>query len=107
MRLGSSLTPDELAQIAACVNELKISAAGSDYKLIRQNIEQLDKATRRFAELMMDSEVMSAMKGQTMDAADESMGADLTARTPSPRPSSKRNPWPRKRLTPINTDGTD
>jgi molecular chaperone DnaK/molecular chaperone HscA len=73
------LTPDELAQIAACVDELKISAAGSDYKLIRQNIEQLDKATRRFAELMMDTEVMAAVKGQTMDAARASMGADVTA----------------------------
>jgi molecular chaperone DnaK/molecular chaperone HscA len=73
------LTPDELAQIAACVDELKISAAGSDYKLIRQQIEQLDKATRRFAELMMDSEVMAAVKGQTMDAARASMGADVTA----------------------------
>ena len=73
------LTPDELAQIAACVNELKISSAGSDYKLIRQQIEQLDKATRRFAELMMDTEVMSAMKGQTMDAAGASMGTDVIA----------------------------
>ena len=73
------LTPEELAQIAACVDELKISAAGSDYKLIRQKIEQLDKATRRFAELMMDSEVMAAVKGQTMDAARASMGADVTA----------------------------
>ena len=26
---------------------------------------------------MMDSEVMGAMKGQTMDAAGESMGADV------------------------------
>ena len=73
------LTPDELAQIAACVNELKISSAGSDYKLIRQQIEQLDKATRRFAELMMDTEVMGAMKGQTMDAARASMGTDVIA----------------------------
>ena len=73
------LTPEELAQIAACVDDLKTSAAGSDFKLIRQKIEQLDKATRRFAELMMDSEVMGAMKGQTMEAARASMGADVTA----------------------------
>ena len=73
------LTPGELAQIAACVNELKISSAGSDYKLIRQRIEQLDKATRRFAELMMDTEVMAAVKGQTMDAARASMGTDVIA----------------------------
>jgi molecular chaperone DnaK/molecular chaperone HscA len=73
------LTPEELAQIAACVREVTASATGSDYRLIRHNIEQLDKATRRFAELMMDSEVMGAMKGQTMDAARASMGADVTA----------------------------
>jgi molecular chaperone DnaK/molecular chaperone HscA len=73
------MTPDELAQIAACVRELTTSAASSDYRLIRHNIEQLDKATRRFAELMMDSEVMGAMKGQTMSAAGKGMGADLTA----------------------------
>ena len=73
------LTPGELAQIAACVDELKISSAGSDYKLIRQRIEQLDKATRRFAELMMDTEVMAAVKGQTMDAARASMGTDVIA----------------------------
>jgi molecular chaperone DnaK/molecular chaperone HscA len=109
------LTPDELAQIAACVNELKISAAGSDYKLIRQNIEQLDKATRRFAELMMDSEVMSAMKGQTMDAADESMGADLTAphafakaefeeeSVAEERPNTDQHRWNRL-ITRTNTD---
>jgi molecular chaperone DnaK/molecular chaperone HscA len=73
------MTPDELAQIASCVRELTDSAAGSDYRLIRQKIEQLDKATRRFAELMMDSEVMGAMKGQTMEAAGEGLGADVTA----------------------------
>jgi molecular chaperone DnaK/molecular chaperone HscA len=73
------LTPDELAQIAACVREVTTSAAGNDYRLIRHNIEQLDKATRRFAELMMDSEVMGAMKGQTMSAAGEGMGTAPTA----------------------------
>jgi molecular chaperone DnaK/molecular chaperone HscA len=73
------MTPDELAQIAACVRELTLSAAGSDYRAIRQKIEQLDKATRRFAELMMDSEVMGAMKGQTMEAAGAGLGADVTA----------------------------
>ena len=55
------------------------SAAGGDYRLIRHNIEQLDKATRRFAELMMDSEVMGAMKGQTMQSAGEGLGTAPTA----------------------------
>jgi molecular chaperone DnaK/molecular chaperone HscA len=73
------LTPDELAQIAACGSELKASAAGVDYRAIRLSIERLDKATRRFAELMMDTEVMGVMKGQTMAAAGKGMGADLVA----------------------------
>jgi len=73
------LTLEELAQIAACVGELTIAAAGDDYKLIRNKIEQLDKATRRFAELMMDSEVMGTMKGQTMQSASEGMGTAPTA----------------------------
>ena len=53
---------------------MKASVEGGDYRVIRQAIEQLDKATRRFAELMMDLEVMGAMKGQTMQAAGENMG---------------------------------
>ncbi len=76
------LSNDELAQIAACVDELKTTASGNDYRLIRQCIERLDKATRRLAETMMDTEVMGAMKGQTMNAASDSMGADLTAPHP-------------------------
>jgi molecular chaperone DnaK/molecular chaperone HscA len=55
------------------------AAAGDDYRLIRKSIEQLDKATRRFAELMMDSEVMGAMKGQTMQSAGEGLGTAPTA----------------------------
>ena len=85
------LTPDELELIAACVREVTISAAGDDYREIRQKIEQLDKAARHFAELMMNTEVMGAMKGQTMEAAGEGMGImRLPRRTPSPRPNSKR-----------------
>ncbi len=53
---------------------MKAAAVGGNYKVIRQAIEQLDKATRRFAEIMMDMDVMGAMKGQTMDAAGETHG---------------------------------
>jgi len=73
------LTPAELEQIEACVTDLKFTVAGSDYKVIRQSIEHLDQVTRRFAELMMDSEVMNAMKGQTMSAAGEGLGTAPTA----------------------------
>ncbi|HUZ94825.1 MAG TPA: Fe-S protein assembly chaperone HscA [Edaphobacter sp.] len=76
------LTSDEIAKIEQGVNELKASIQGGDYKLIRRSIEGLDKATRRFAELMMDTAVSGAMKGKTMGAAGESMGEGPTAPHP-------------------------
>ena len=76
------LSSDEIQTIEAGINELKTSAEGGDYKAIRQRIERLDKATRRFAELMMDTEVMGAMKGQTMESASESMGEGPSAPHP-------------------------
>jgi Fe-S protein assembly chaperone HscA len=76
------LSSDEVQTIEAAEIELKTSAQGADYKAIRAGIERLDKATRRFAEVMMDTEVMGAMKGQTMNAASESMGEGPTAPHP-------------------------
>ncbi len=76
------LTADEIAKIEQGINELKASVQGGDYKLIRQSIERLDNATRRFAELMMDTAVSGAMKGKTMSAAGQSMGEGPTAPHP-------------------------
>jgi molecular chaperone DnaK/molecular chaperone HscA len=76
------LTSDEIAKIEQGINELKASIQGGDYKLIRRSIEGLDQATRRFAELMMDTAVSGAMKGKTMGAAGESMGEGPTAPHP-------------------------
>ncbi len=76
------LTADEMAMIETRIAELQASAAGEDYKAIRKGIERLDKATRRFAEVMMDMDVMGAMKGQTMQAAGEGMGEGPTAPHP-------------------------
>jgi molecular chaperone DnaK/molecular chaperone HscA len=73
------LTSDELEKIKIGVDELKASVMGGDYKIIRQAIERLDKATRRFAEIMMDSAVSGAMKGQTMEQAGEGLGAGPSA----------------------------
>jgi molecular chaperone DnaK/molecular chaperone HscA len=76
------LSFDEIQKIEAAEDEVKASIEGGNYRIIRQGIEQLDKATRRFAELMMDVEVTGAMKGQTMQAAGESMGEGPTAPHP-------------------------
>ena len=69
------LTSDEIEKIHAAQEELKASLTGGDRKIIRQAIEHLDKATRRLAELMMDLDVMGAMKGKTMQAANETVAA--------------------------------
>jgi Fe-S protein assembly chaperone HscA len=76
------LSFDEIQKIEAGESELKASLEGGDYRVIRRAIERLDKATRRFAEVMMDTEVMGAMKGQTMAAAAEGMGDGPTAPHP-------------------------
>ncbi len=50
----------------------------------------LDLATRRFAELMMDSAVTAAIRGKTMDTADEEMGEAVTAPHPMARAEFKK-----------------
>jgi len=76
------LTSDEIGKIDQWEDELKASVLGGDYKIIRAAIERLDQATRRFAELMMDSAVTGALGGKTMEAAGESIGEGPTAPHP-------------------------
>jgi molecular chaperone DnaK/molecular chaperone HscA len=76
------LTSDEIEKIKQREDELKASVMGGDYKVIRAAIERLDQATRRFAELMMDSAVTGALGGKTMEAAGESIGEGPTAPHP-------------------------
>jgi Fe-S protein assembly chaperone HscA len=76
------LTSDEIEKIEEQTSFLEAAVPGGDHKQIRQGIERLDKATRRFAELMMDTAVSGAMQGKTMEAAGESMGSGPTAPHP-------------------------
>ena len=76
------LSSDEIAKIEQAEAGLRASLKGGDYKVIRGAIETLDQATRRFAELMMDTAVSGAMKGKTMESAGESMGEGPTAPHP-------------------------
>ncbi|WP_255484412.1 Fe-S protein assembly chaperone HscA [Granulicella sp. 5B5] len=75
------LTFDEHANIEAAVLELQNSIKGGDYKVIRKGIDQLDKATRRFAEIMMDSAVTGALGGKTMASASDDIAAKGAAPT--------------------------
>jgi len=82
------LTFDEHADIEAAALNLKASIKGGDYKVIRQAIDQLDKKTRRFAEIMMDTAVTGALGGKTMAAAGEEIDSKGTAPT-APHPFRK------------------
>ena len=76
------LTSEENKKIEEETSFLEAAVPGGDHRQIRQGIERLDKATRRFAELMMDTAVSGAMQGKTMEAAGESMGKGPTAPHP-------------------------
>jgi len=76
------LTDDERTQIAMISEELRVLKEGDDLKALRDATHALDQATRRFAELMMDSAVASAIHGQTMESADEKLGEGPTAPHP-------------------------
>src|SRR6202041_860380 len=65
------LTDEELAAVAAARGRLEEMLRGEDAKGIRDATLALDQATRRFAELMMEAAVSSAITGKTMGAADE------------------------------------
>ena len=55
---------------------------GDDLAAIREATVALDQATRRFAELMMDAAVTTAIRGKTMEAAGEELGEEVTAPHP-------------------------
>ena len=68
------LSNEERTRIGLLRDELAVLKDGEDLKLLRGATEALDKATHRFAELMMDSAVSTALQGKTMESAGESLG---------------------------------
>jgi molecular chaperone DnaK len=76
------LTGEERTEIGLLRDELAVLKNGDDLKLLRGATEALDKATHRFAELMMDSAVSTALHGKTMDSAGESLGDSPNAPHP-------------------------
>jgi Fe-S protein assembly chaperone HscA len=61
-----SLPAEESAAIDAAVAALKESVSGSDYKLIRKRIDDLNNATMHLAELVMNSAVSTALQGRKL-----------------------------------------
>ena len=73
------LTEEERTRIEVAREYLAHATLGEDPAAIREAVLILDYATRRFAELMMDAAVSSALRGKTMDAAGEGLGEEVTA----------------------------
>ena len=65
------LTKDERKQIDKLEKALRAAQEQEDCQAIRKGIELVNQATMRLAELMMDSAVSAALKGKTMDDAEE------------------------------------
>jgi Fe-S protein assembly chaperone HscA len=63
---SAGLSAEERAKIDASVATLQESVAGSDYKLIRERIDELNHATEHLAELLMNSAVSAALEGRKL-----------------------------------------
>jgi Fe-S protein assembly chaperone HscA len=63
---STTLSNEERAAIDQSVAALKKSIAGNDYKLIRQRIDELNHATTRLAELVMNGAVSTALEGRKL-----------------------------------------
>jgi molecular chaperone DnaK len=63
---AANLPAPERAKIENVIAELKAAAQGSDYKLIRRQIDELNRATEHLAELLMNSAVQSALEGKKL-----------------------------------------
>ncbi|MGA2536540.1 MAG: molecular chaperone DnaK [Terracidiphilus sp.] len=78
----AALTGEEQAAIFAARDRLQSVKLGEDAKAIRDATLSLDQATRRFAELMMEAAVSTAIRGKTMEAAGDDLGEAVTAPHP-------------------------
>jgi Fe-S protein assembly chaperone HscA len=73
------LRGEEQAAIQAARDRLVRVKLGEDAAQIHEATLALDQATRRFAELMMDAAVSTALRGKTMNAAGEEMDENVSA----------------------------
>jgi Fe-S protein assembly chaperone HscA len=63
---SAQISAEERSNIEAAITALKQSAAGTDYKLIRKRIDELNHATEHLAELLMNSAVSTALAGRKL-----------------------------------------
>jgi len=63
---SGALAPEERTRIEAAVTALRESVTGSDYRLMRKKIDQLNEVTNHLAEVMMNSAVNSVLQGKKL-----------------------------------------
>jgi molecular chaperone DnaK len=63
---AAALPAEERSKIDAAVTALRESASGSDYRLIRKRIDELNEATNHLAEAMMNSAVNTVLQGKKL-----------------------------------------
>src|ERR1700730_4686487 len=64
--VSSELSAEERRAITDSVTQLKSALAGSDYKLVRQRIDELNQATMHLAEILMNSALQTALQGKRL-----------------------------------------
>jgi molecular chaperone DnaK len=64
---SSALPSEERAKIDSAVLALKESTSGSDYRLMRKKIDELNGATQHLAEVMMNGAVNSVLQGKRLE----------------------------------------
>jgi molecular chaperone DnaK len=64
---AGELAPEERARIDAAVEALREAAAGENYRLIRARIDELNQATMRLAELVINRALETALKGRRVE----------------------------------------
>jgi molecular chaperone DnaK (HSP70) len=77
----SAAERNEIDRLERHLSEVKCPR-DADHKVIKRATEDLDKATTRLAELMMDTAVSSALHGKTMSDAGEELGEGPSAPHP-------------------------
>ena len=63
----SEISPAERRSIENSVAALRSALAGTDYKLVRQRIDELNQATTNLAEILMNSALQTALEGKRLD----------------------------------------
>ena len=65
-RRAAELSEPERMKIEQGVAVLKEAVVGSDYKLIRRRVDELNHATEHLAEILMNTAVQTALEGKKL-----------------------------------------